>query len=52
MWAAFTDGIVLLRAGQDATADSVARQLQEILGSRERDLADVLSRAAAATGHR
>lgn len=43
VWAAFTDGIVLLRAGQDATADSVARQLQEILGSRERDLADVLS---------
>ena len=42
VWAEFTDGIVMLRAGQGATADGVARQLQETLGYRDRDLADVL----------
>ena len=42
VWAEFTDGIVLIRAGQDATADSVARQLQEILMCRDKDLKDVL----------
>ena len=42
VWAEFADGIVMLRAGQTATADGVARQLQEALGCRDRDLADVL----------
>jgi hypothetical protein len=42
VWAEFTGGIIMLRAGQMATADGVARQLQEILGHRDRDLADVL----------
>ena len=42
VWAEFTDGIVMLRAGQGATADGVARQLQETLGYRDRHLADVL----------
>ena len=46
VWAEFTDGIVMLRAGQGATADGVARQLQETLGYRDRHLADVLA------GHR
>ena len=32
-WAEFPDGIIMLRAGQNATADVVARQLQEALGS-------------------
>jgi hypothetical protein len=41
VWAKFTDGIVMLRAGEKATADSVARQLQEALGRRGR-LAEVL----------
>ena len=48
VWAEFTDGIVMLKAGQNATADGVARQLQESLGYRDRHLADVLSRAEAA----
>ena len=43
VWAEFTDGIIMLRAGQTATADGVARQLQEALGYRDRDLADVLA---------
>ena len=43
VWAEFTDGIIMLRAGQTATADGVARQLQETLGHRDRDLADVLA---------
>ena len=42
VWAEFADGIIMLRAGQNATADGVARQLQETLGYRDRDLADVL----------
>ena len=42
VWAEFTGGIIMLRAGQMATADGVARQLQEILRHRDRDLADVL----------
>ena len=42
VWAQFTDGIVMLRAGQSATADGVARQLQEVLGYRDRDFADAL----------
>jgi len=43
VWAEFADGIIMLRVGQAATADSVARQLQEALGYRQRDLADVLA---------
>ena len=43
VWAEFTDGIIMLRAGQTATADGVARQLQECLDHRDRDLADVLA---------
>jgi hypothetical protein len=43
VWAAFADGIIMLRAGQTATADGVARQLQEALGYRDRNLADVLA---------
>src|SRR5262249_42164228 len=41
VWAEFTDGIIMLRVGQTATADGVARQLQENLGYRDRYLADV-----------
>ena len=43
VWAEFTDGIIMLKAGQSATADGVARQLQETLGYRDRNLADVLA---------
>ena len=46
VWAEFADGIIMLRAGQAATADAVGRQLQERLGNRDRNLADVLA------GHR
>ena len=43
VWAEFPDGIIMLRAGQAATADGVARQLQGALGYRDRDLADALA---------
>ena len=43
VWAEFPDGIIMLRAGQTATADGVARQLQETLGYRDRALTDVLN---------
>ena len=46
VWAEFADGIIMLRAGQAATADAVGRELQERLGNRDRNLADVLA------GHR
>jgi hypothetical protein len=42
VWAEFTDGIVMLRAGQTATADGLTRQLQETLGYQDRYLLDVL----------
>ena len=42
VWAEFTDGIIMLRAGETATADGVARQLQGTLGYRDQALADVL----------
>ena len=42
VWAEFADGIVMLRAGQSATADVLASQLQDALGGRDRHLADVL----------
>jgi tetratricopeptide (TPR) repeat protein len=42
VWAEFPDGIIVLRAGQTAAADGVARQLQEALGYRDRNLVDVL----------
>ena len=42
-WAEFTDGIIMLRAGQTATADVVARQLLERLDHRDQDLEDVLT---------
>jgi NB-ARC domain len=44
VWAEFTDGIIMLRAGQTATADGVARQLQGIPEYRDQDLADVRAR--------
>ncbi len=44
VWAEFTDGIIMRRAGQNATADGVARQLQERPDYRDRDLADALAR--------
>ena len=43
VWSAFPDGIVMFRAGQEANADSLARQLQETLGYRDRDLVEVLA---------
>ena len=43
VWAEFPDGIIMLRAGQTATADGMARQLQEALGYRDRPLEDVLA---------
>ena len=43
VWVEFADGIIMVKAGQTATADGVARQLQEALGYREGDLADVLA---------
>ena len=42
IWAAFPDGIIMLRVGQTSTSDEVARQLKETLGYRGRNLADVL----------
>ena len=43
VWAEFADGIIMLRAGQAATADGVARELQETLGYRDQDPVDVLA---------
>jgi NB-ARC domain/Trypsin-like peptidase domain len=43
VWAGFPDGIIMLRAGQAATADDVNRQLQGALGYQDRDLADALA---------
>ena len=42
-WAEFTDGIIMLRAGQTATADVVARQLLERLDHRDQDLKGALT---------
>ena len=42
IWAAFADGIVMLRAGQQATGDSLTGELKELLGHQDRDLADAL----------
>ena len=42
-WAEFTDGIIMLRASQTATADVVARQLLERLDHRDQDLKGALT---------
>jgi NB-ARC domain-containing protein len=42
IWAEFTDGIIMLRVGQNATADGVAGRLQELLAHPDEDLKDVL----------
>lgn len=42
VWAAFPDGIIMVRAGQPATAETVTRQLQEYVGQLNTNLADAL----------